>query len=99
MVCQNTEDMTNPVKWGRVMWKMKLVVCVAYDLFDFTLGRLLFVVPFAGEIVGMALGVAMFGKTGLFYGLEALDPTEQIDGFIPTATIIALANRPAAIAA
>lgn len=90
-------DRTN--KAGLGMWKVKLAVCIAYDVFDFTLGRLLFVVPFAGEIVGMALGAAMFGKTGLIYGLEALDPTEQIDGFIPAATIIALANRPTAVAA
>ena len=81
------------------MWGVKLAVCIAYDIFDFTAGRLLFVVPFSGEVVGMALGMAMFGKAGLLYGLEALDPTEQIDGFIPTATIIALANRPATVAA
>jgi hypothetical protein len=78
------------------MWKVKLVVCLLYDLFDFTLGRLLFVVPFAGEVVGVLLSVGMFGWRGTLYGLEALDPTEQIDGFIPTATLIALANRPAA---
>jgi hypothetical protein len=80
------------------MWKAKLAICIACDVFDFTFGRLLFVVPFAGEMIGMALGTALFGKVGLIYGLEALDPTEQIDGFIPTATLIALANRPAAFA-
>ncbi len=32
----------------------------------------------------------MFGPRAFTYALEALDPTEQIDGFIPTATIIAL---------
>ncbi|MFZ4409934.1 MAG: hypothetical protein ACOYOH_21495 [Paracraurococcus sp.] len=75
------------------MWWLKFSICVMYDLFDMTVGRFLFVVPFASELVGMALCCAMFGWEGLFYGLEALDPTEQIDGFIPTATIIALANR------
>jgi len=76
------------------MWTVKLIVCVMYDLFDFTLGRALFLFPFAGEIVGCVLCAAMFGKAGMFYGLEAIDFTEQIDGFIPTATIIALMNKP-----
>ena len=75
------------------MWGVKLAVCVGYDVFDFTVGRFLFAIPFGGELVGCALGAALFGKQGLWYGLEAIDPTEQIDGFIPTATIIALANR------
>ncbi len=76
------------------MWKAKLMVCIAYDLFDLTLGRTLFVIPFGGEIVGCTLCAAMFGKSGLWYGLEAIDVTEQIDGFIPLATIIALRNKP-----
>ncbi len=76
------------------MWWIKLFVCVLIDLFDFTIGRLLFVVPFAGELVGIALTYAMFGKSAFYYGLEALDFTEQVDGFIPTATIIALMHRP-----
>ncbi|SDH32379.1 MULTISPECIES: hypothetical protein [unclassified Nitrosomonas] len=76
------------------MWGLKLAVCIAYDLLDLTLGRTLFIMPFGGEIVGCALCAAMFGTNGLLYGLEALDVTEQFDGFIPTATIIALMNRP-----
>lgn len=77
------------------MYWLKFSVCVLYDLFDMTIGRLLFVVPFSGEIVGVALCCAMFGKAGVWAALEMLDPTEQFDGFIPVATIIALANRPA----
>lgn len=77
-------------KW----WGIKLAICMMYDSFDFTLGRALFAIPFAGELLGMALCYAMFGKQGLFYGLEAIDMTEQIDGFIPTATIIAFMNKP-----
>lgn len=75
------------------MWKLKLAVCLAYDIFDFTIGRILFVMPFVGEMVGMILAAGMFGWRGMLYGLEAIDPTEQIDGFIPTATLIAMANR------
>lgn len=78
------------------MWTAKLVVCIAYDLFDFSFGRLLFALPFAGEIIGCVLCGMMFGINGLLYGLEALDPTEQLDGFVPTATLIALKNKPQA---
>jgi hypothetical protein len=74
-------------------WWAKLAIAVLVDFFDFTLGRLLFVIPFGGEIIGAAVGVALFGWKGLFYLLEAIDPTEQIDGFIPTCTIIALGAR------
>lgn len=81
---------------GENVWNLKFMLCVLYDFLDMTVGRVLFPIPFLGEIVGCALCAAMFGKSGLFYGLEGLDPTEQIDGFIPTATIIALRNRPEA---
>ena len=81
------------------MWGAKLIVCILYDLFDMTLGRLLFVVPFSGEIVGCILCAGMFGWGGVLYALEGLDPTEQVDGFVPIATIIAVANRPSRIAA
>jgi hypothetical protein len=76
------------------MWGTKFAVCIAVDLFDFTIGRLLFSVPFVGEVIGCAICASMFGWGGVFYGLEAIDFTEQLDGFIPTATIIALANKP-----
>jgi hypothetical protein len=76
------------------MWGTKFAVCIAVDLFDFTIGRLLFPVPFVGEVIGCAICASMFGWSGVFYGLEAIDFTEQLDGFIPTATIIALANKP-----
>ena len=76
------------------MWGLKLTVCIIWDFIDFTAGRLLFVLPFSSEIASMILCSVMFGKTGLLAGLEALDPTEQIDGFIPIATMIALANKP-----
>jgi hypothetical protein len=76
------------------MWGTKFAVCIAVDLFDFTIGRLLFPVPFVGEVIGCAICASMFGWGGVFYALEAIDFTEQLDGFIPTATIIALANKP-----
>ena len=74
---------------------MKLFFSILIDLFDFTIGRALFAVPFSGEIIGVAASYLMYGPAALYYALEALDPTEQIDGFIPTATLIALAHRKA----
>ncbi|MGC1494732.1 MAG: hypothetical protein WA790_02915 [Sulfitobacter sp.] len=75
------------------MWPLKLIICIFVDLFDFTIGRLLFAIPFSGEIIGIAVAYALFGKIAFLYAAEMLDPTEQLDGFIPTATLIALAAR------
>lgn len=74
-------------------WGGKFLASILIDLFDMTIGRALFVVPFSGEIIGVAAGWAMFGPKALFYLFEGVDPTEQLDGFIPTATIIALVAR------
>lgn len=76
------------------MWGLKLTVCLIYDFVDFTIGRVLFMTPFAGEIVGCVLCAAMFGWQGVAYALEGIDMTEQLDGFLPLATIIAIANKP-----
>jgi hypothetical protein len=81
------------VNGADISWWIKFAIAVMVDLVDFTFGRFLFVIPFGGEIVGTAIGVALFGWKGLFYLVEAIDPTEQIDGFIPTCTLIALAAR------
>ncbi|GIT93348.1 hypothetical protein JANAI62_37450 [Jannaschia pagri] len=75
------------------MYWIKFAICVFYDLFDMTAGRLLFATPFAGEIVGVLLACSLFGTKGIWYAVEAIDPTEQLDGFVPTATLIALAYR------
>jgi hypothetical protein len=75
------------------MWWLKLIVSMLIDLFDMTVGRVMFATPFLGEIIGVVVGSMMFGPKAWWYALEALDPTEQIDGFIPTATLIALNSR------
>ncbi|MEO1762725.1 MAG: hypothetical protein AAFR83_12305 [Cyanobacteria bacterium J06629_18] len=75
-------------------WYVKLIICLIYDFLDFTIGRTLFPIPFIGEFVGCALCLWMFGKDGWYYALEGIDVTEQIDAFIPSATIIALKNIP-----
>jgi hypothetical protein len=62
------------------------MVCALYDFPDFTIGVVIPRLPFLGELVGCA----MFGKEGTLYGLEGIDLTEQFDGFIPSATLIAI---------
>jgi hypothetical protein len=74
-------------------WHYKFIICLLYDIFDFTLGRLLLFIPFSGEILGCFILYLLFGKDGIWYALEAIDPTEQLDGFVPTATLIALKNK------
>lgn len=75
------------------MWWVKFVICVVVDLLDFFVGRHVFQVPLAGELAGMVVTVALFGPGGFAYAVEALDTTEQIDGFLPMASLIALAHR------
>lgn len=70
---------------------VKLVIAVILDVLDFTLGRL----PGFEIVVDIALGVAavaMWGWAGLFAFWEIADPTGQIDGFVPTMTLIALSQ-------
>lgn len=67
----------------------RLWISVAIDLVDATVGR----IPAWGMIgdgMGTAAMLFLWGWPGLFNLAELLDPTEQIDGFIPTATIVAL---------
>ena len=69
----------------------KLLIAIALDILDFTIGR----VPGFEIVVDLALGVAavaMFGWAGLFAFWELIDPTGQIDGFAPTLTLIALSQ-------
>ncbi|MEZ5895372.1 MAG: hypothetical protein R3C40_08450 [Parvularculaceae bacterium] len=71
--------------------KMKLVIAIALDIIDFTAGRILG----AGTLMDIAFAVIAFflwGPVGLFALWEALDPSEQIDGFVPTMTLIALSQ-------
>src|SRR5689334_19858027 len=68
---------------------VRLAISIVIDVLNFTVGR----VPFVGEAEdGVSAGVLflLWGPVGLFSLWELGDPTEQIDGFIPTATLIAL---------
>ena len=75
---------------GRMAVKFfKLGIAMFLDLLDFTIGRLLGFGIFFD--LGCALiTAALWGKRGWWCLLEVLDITEQIDGFIPSCTLIAL---------
>jgi hypothetical protein len=68
---------------------LRLAFSIVIDLFDFTLGR----IPIFGAVtegVGTIALMALWGPAGLVNILELFDFTEQVDAFIPTATLIAL---------
>ena len=73
----------------RTGYFLRLALSVAIDIADFTLGR----IPVFGSVtegVGTIVLVALWGPAGLVSAAELLDFTDPIDGFIPTATLIAL---------
>ena len=68
---------------------LRLALSIVIDVFDFTLGRL----PIFGAVtegVGTVVLTALWGPAGLVNILELFDFTEQVDAFIPTATLVAL---------
>jgi hypothetical protein len=68
---------------------LRLAFSIVIDLFDFTLGRF----PVFGTVtdgVGSIVLWAMWGPLGLVNLWEMVDITDQVDGFIPTATLVAL---------
>ena len=71
--------------------QIKLAIAIVLDIADFFIGR----IPGFGtgfDVVLTAVSFAMFGWKGLAQGLEILDITDQLDGFVPTLTIFAFAE-------
>ena len=68
---------------------IRLGISVVIDLLDLTLGA----VPVIGSVedgFGTVALLFLWGWPGLAYLSELADPVDQLDGFIPTATLIAL---------
>lgn len=68
---------------------LRLALCIAIDAFDFSLGR----VPILGSVTDGISSLVLFllwGPVGLLHLWELIDITDNIDGFVPTATLIAL---------
>ncbi|MBI1366685.1 MAG: hypothetical protein GC153_12110 [Alphaproteobacteria bacterium] len=68
---------------------VKLVIAVFLDLLDFSLGRIIGYGTIL-DVAFAAIAFLLWGPIGLLQLWEALDPTDQIDGFVPTMTLIAL---------
>ncbi len=82
---------TEKARPSRRVLYIKLIIAVLLDIADATLGRL-FGFGYVSNILLTIAGVMLFGWRGLFHLVEMLDPTHQIDGFVPTLTLIALAE-------
>lgn len=63
------------------------------DIADFTVGRV-FGIGIVSDLLSTITAVGLFGWRGLAALWELADPTHQIGGFVPTLTLLALANRP-----
>jgi len=73
------------------LW-LKFSICIGFDLFDMTAGRVLVLgTSFVPEGVSAILMYALWGPMGLISAWEIADPTEIADGFVPTNTLIAWA--------
>lgn len=73
----------------RTGYFVRLALSVAIDIADFTLGRVP-IVGSVGEGLGSAVLFVLWGWPGLLYLGELADPLDQLDGFVPTASLIAL---------
>lgn len=77
---------------------LKFTICIGFDLFDFTVGRLLLGVSLISDVATAVVLFVLWGPMGLFALWEMVDVTEQIDGFVPTSTLIAIAAHRRSVA-
>ncbi|MGV6819512.1 MAG: hypothetical protein ACWA5T_03330 [Parvularcula sp.] len=84
---------SNAASESVTIWRIKFLIAIALDIVDFTAGRL-FGIGIVSNFVLTIAGVGLFGWRGLIHLWEFIDPTHQIDGFVPTLSLIALANHP-----
>jgi hypothetical protein len=67
----------------------KLLFAIIFDAADCLIGR----IPLFGtvfDILGVYLTFVLCGPLGITYAWEIIDITDQIDGFIPTMTLLYL---------
>lgn len=71
--------------------QIKLAIAIVLDIADFFIGR----IPGFGtgfDVVLTAIAFAMFGWKGLAQAWEVVEVTDQLDGFVPTLTLLAFAE-------
>ncbi|MBI1392388.1 MAG: hypothetical protein GC152_06555 [Alphaproteobacteria bacterium] len=66
-----------------------LTICVAVDLADFLIGWV-FGLSLLADILQTVVAVWLFGPLGLVALWELATPIDQVDGFVPTLTILAV---------
>lgn len=69
----------------------KLAIAVLLDILDFTLGRILGAGTLI-DIIFAGIAFVLWGPVGLLALWEAIDVTDQADGFVPTMTLIAISQ-------
>lgn len=69
----------------------KLAIAVLLDILDFTLGRILGAGTLI-DIIFAGIAFVLWGPIGLLALWEAIDVTDQADGFVPTMTLIAISQ-------
>ena len=72
---------------------LKFAIAIIWDILDFAVLHTPPLPPFLGTItdfISIPLAIALWGEEGLLASWELLDPTEIVDSFVPTLTIIGL---------
>ncbi len=70
---------------------IRLFGCIAFDILDFFVR-----IPGLGslfDLIGIPVAYYLVGSMGILYAWELLDITDQIDGFIPTMTILYIMSK------
>lgn len=69
---------------------IRLAISILIDILNATVGHIPFVIGEAQDGISAGALFVLWGPVGLISLWELGDPTEIIDGLIPTATLIAL---------
>ena len=70
---------------------IRFFLCIIFDIIDFFVR-----IPGLGtlyDLIGIPVAYYLVGPLGIFYAWELLDITDQLDGFIPTMTILYIISK------
>ena len=68
---------------------LKFTISIIWDILDFSIFRTFYIGTHA-DAISIPIAYALWGPIGILASWELLDLTDQVDGFIPTITIIGL---------
>ena len=72
---------------GFIKWGFKMVISIIFDVVDFLTPP---VIGTVYDVVGGLLGFLLWGGKGAIAFWEVLEPTDRIDAFVPTLTIMGI---------